>query len=76
MRALKGIDAAFIPMNLPYTMSAEDAAEAVLAFRPKVVYPYHYRGQDGPGDVAAFKELVEKGSPGTKVVPADWYAGQ
>ena len=40
IRALKNIDIAFIPMNLPYTMPAE-AAECVKAFRPKVVYPYH-----------------------------------
>ena len=45
MRALKGIDIAFIPMNLPYTMPPPEASECVKAFRPKVVYPYHYRGQ-------------------------------
>ncbi len=46
MRALKNIDVAFIPMNLPYTMPPEEAADAVKAFHPKVVYPYHYRGSD------------------------------
>jgi L-ascorbate metabolism protein UlaG (beta-lactamase superfamily) len=46
MRALKGIDVAFIPMNLPFTMTPADAADAVKAFHPAVVYPYHYRGQD------------------------------
>jgi L-ascorbate metabolism protein UlaG (beta-lactamase superfamily) len=46
MRALKNIDVAFIPMNLPYTMPPEEAAEAVKAFHPKVVYPYHYMGSD------------------------------
>jgi L-ascorbate metabolism protein UlaG (beta-lactamase superfamily) len=45
MRALKGIDIAFVPMNLPYTMPPAEAAECVKAFGPKVVYPYHYRGQ-------------------------------
>jgi L-ascorbate metabolism protein UlaG (beta-lactamase superfamily) len=45
MRALKDIDIAFIPMNLPYTMPPAEAAECVKAFKPKVVYPYHYRGQ-------------------------------
>jgi L-ascorbate metabolism protein UlaG (beta-lactamase superfamily) len=45
MRALKNIDIAFIPMNLPYTMPPAEAAECVRAFKPKVVYPYHYRGQ-------------------------------
>lgn len=43
MRALKNIDVAFIPMNLPYTMPPAEAADAVKAFKPKVVYPYHYR---------------------------------
>jgi L-ascorbate metabolism protein UlaG (beta-lactamase superfamily) len=46
MRALKNIDVAFIPMNLPYTMTPEEAAEAVKAFKPKVAYPYHYRESD------------------------------
>jgi L-ascorbate metabolism protein UlaG (beta-lactamase superfamily) len=46
MRALKNIDIAFIPMNLPYTMPPAEAAECVKAFKPKVVYPYHYRGQN------------------------------
>lgn len=45
MRALKNIDIAFIPMNLPYTMPPSEAAECVKAFQPKVVYPYHYRKQ-------------------------------
>jgi L-ascorbate metabolism protein UlaG (beta-lactamase superfamily) len=45
MRALKNIDIAFIPMNLPYTMPPSEAAECVKAFKPKVVYPYHYRYQ-------------------------------
>jgi L-ascorbate metabolism protein UlaG (beta-lactamase superfamily) len=42
MRALKSIDIAFPPMNLPYTMSVQKAAEAIRAFTPKIVYPYHY----------------------------------
>ena len=46
MRALKNIDVAFVPMNLPNTMSPEEAAEAVKVFKPKVVYPYHYRQSD------------------------------
>src|SRR6266852_28002 len=44
MKALKNIDYAFIYMNLPFTMTAAEAADAVKAFRPKVVYPYHYFG--------------------------------
>ncbi|MFL6230841.1 MAG: MBL fold metallo-hydrolase, partial [Pyrinomonadaceae bacterium] len=46
MRALKNIDIAFIPMNLPYTMPPSEAAECARAFLPKVAYPYHYRGQN------------------------------
>lgn len=60
MRALKDIDLAFVCMNLPFTMEVEKAADAVLAFKPKVVAPYHYRGQGGLSDVAKFKELVGK----------------
>lgn len=46
MRALKNIDVAFVCMNLPYTMTPEEAAAGVKAFRPKIVYPYHYKGSD------------------------------
>jgi L-ascorbate metabolism protein UlaG (beta-lactamase superfamily) len=67
MRALKNIDVAFIPMNLPYTMPPEEAAEAVKAFKPKVVYPYHYQGSD----LAVF-EAALKGS-GVEVRIRDWY---
>ncbi len=46
MRALKAIDVAFVCMNLPYTMPPSEAAACIKAFRPKVVYPYHYRGSN------------------------------
>lgn len=42
MKALKNIDIAFLPMNLPYTMTPEMAADAARAFKPKILYPYHY----------------------------------
>ena len=45
-RALGTIDVAFMPMNLPYTMTPAEAAECVKAFRPRIVYPYHYLGQN------------------------------
>jgi L-ascorbate metabolism protein UlaG (beta-lactamase superfamily) len=45
MKALKNIDVAFLPMNLPYTMTPAEAAECAKAFKPKVVYPYHSRDQ-------------------------------
>jgi L-ascorbate metabolism protein UlaG (beta-lactamase superfamily) len=73
MRALENIDVALVCMNLPYTMTVEDAADGVLAFAPKKVYPYHYRGQDGLSDVAKFKELVNKGNKDVEVVQLNWY---
>jgi L-ascorbate metabolism protein UlaG (beta-lactamase superfamily) len=42
MKALKNIDIAFLPMNLPYTMTPEMVADAAMAFKPKILYPYHY----------------------------------
>jgi L-ascorbate metabolism protein UlaG (beta-lactamase superfamily) len=42
MKALKNIDVAFLPMNLPYTMTPEMVADAALAFKPKILYPYHF----------------------------------
>jgi L-ascorbate metabolism protein UlaG (beta-lactamase superfamily) len=56
MRSLKNIDIAFIPMNLPYTMPPSEATECVKAFKPKVVYPYHYRGQNVEEFKAALKD--------------------
>jgi len=60
MRALKNIDVAFVCMNLPYTMDINEASSAVLDFKPKIVYPYHYRGQGGLADTEAFKKLVNE----------------
>lgn len=67
MRALTGIEVAFLPMNVPYTMSIEQAADAVKAFKPAIVYPYHY----GSSDTARFKELV---GDAAEVRLVDWYA--
>lgn len=68
LRALKGIDVAFVCMNLPYTMTPEQAAAAVRAFRPKIVYPYHCRGTD----LEKFRRLVGEGD-GIEVRLRDWY---
>lgn len=73
MRALKNIDIALVPMNLPYTMSVEEAASAVLDFAPKAVYPYHYRGTNGLSDVQKFKDLVNAGNPNIAVELLNWY---
>jgi L-ascorbate metabolism protein UlaG (beta-lactamase superfamily) len=67
MRALKNIDVAFVCMNLPYTMPPEEAAEAVKAFHPKVVIPYHYRGSD----LNVFKKGLE--GTGIEVRLIEWY---
>ena len=45
MKALKNIDVAFLPMNLPYTMTPADAAACAKEFKPKIAIPYHYQGQ-------------------------------
>jgi len=55
MKALKNIDVAFLPMNLPYTMTPEMVADAARAFRPKVLYPYHY----GDTDASRLTNLLE-----------------
>ena len=73
MRDLKGIDAAFLPMNLPYTMTPDEAANAAKAFRPKVVYPYHFRSPfDKPSGNAEKFAADMKGS-GVQVKILDWY---
>ncbi len=46
MKALTGIDIAFLPMNLPYTMTPEMVADAAKAFKPKILYPYHFGNTD------------------------------
>ncbi|MCM4170940.1 MBL fold metallo-hydrolase [Arenibacter sp. TNZ] len=73
MRALQNIDKAFVCMNLPYTMTVESAADAVLEFKPKQVYPYHFRGKPDVGDVVKFKKLVNDKDPKIEVVQLDWY---
>lgn len=62
MKALKNIDIAFLPMNLPYTMTPEMVADAAKAFRPKILYPYHY----GKTDPQKLVELL-KNEPGIEV---------
>lgn len=74
MRNLKNIDVAFVCMNLPYTMDIKEAADAVLDFKPKIVYPYHYRGQNGLSDTEAFKKLVNDKNKDIDVRLRDWYS--
>jgi len=56
MKRLAGIDYAFLPMNLPYTMTPEMVADAARAFRPRVLYPYHYGETDPEALVALLKD--------------------
>jgi L-ascorbate metabolism protein UlaG (beta-lactamase superfamily) len=67
MRALKNIDVAFVCMNLPFTMTPEEAAAAVKAFHPRVVIPYHDRGSD----LNVFKNALA--GTGIEVRLLDWY---
>jgi L-ascorbate metabolism protein UlaG (beta-lactamase superfamily) len=67
MKALANIDVAFVCMNLPYTMPPKEAAECVNAFKPRVVYPYHYRGSN----LDEFKSAVT--APGVEVRVRNWY---
>jgi L-ascorbate metabolism protein UlaG (beta-lactamase superfamily) len=70
MKALKNIDVAFIAMNLPYTATPAEAAVCASAFKPKVAYPYHFKGQD----VKIF-EAALAGS-GVEVRLRDWYSSR
>lgn len=76
MRALENIDKAFVCMNLPYTMTVESAADAVLEFKPKQVYPYHFRGRPDVSDVEKFKSIVNEGDSDIEVVQLDWYPNE
>ncbi len=62
MKALTDIDIAFLPMNLPYTMTPEMVADSAKAFKPKILYPYH----TGDTDLAKLTELM-KGTEGVEV---------
>jgi L-ascorbate metabolism protein UlaG (beta-lactamase superfamily)/predicted alpha/beta superfamily hydrolase len=67
LAALKNIEAAFLPVNLPFTMTPEEAAAAARVVKPKYVYPYHSRGSD--------LSILEKalGGSGIQVRLRDWY---
>jgi L-ascorbate metabolism protein UlaG (beta-lactamase superfamily) len=67
MMKLKNIDVAFVPMNLPYTMSPAQAADCVRVMKPKIVYPYHYFESDPRVFESALK------GTGIEVRIRDWY---
>jgi L-ascorbate metabolism protein UlaG (beta-lactamase superfamily) len=62
MKGLRAIDVAFLPMNLPYTMTPEMVADAAKAMKPKILYPYHF----GDTDTSKLMGLM-KDSPGVEV---------
>jgi len=68
MKALEDVDVAFVSMNLPYTMPPSEAAVCVRAFRPKVLYPYHYRGSDLAELQADLADVPE-----VEIRLRDWY---
>ncbi len=55
MKELRDIDIAFLPMNLPYTMTPEMVVDAVKMFRPEILYPYHF----GETDIGKLVELMK-----------------
>ena len=65
---VKQIGIAFVPMNLPYTMTPKEAADAVRAFKPRVVYPYHF----AKSDVSEFTRIVGSDA-GVEVRVRKWY---
>jgi len=58
MKALQEVDVAFLPMNLPFTMTPEMVADAARAFRPRILYPYHF-GQTDTGELVRLLEGEE-----------------
>ncbi len=68
MKELEDISMAFIPMNIPYTMPPSEAAECVKAFKPTVVYPYHFNDSD----LDVFTWRLED-TPEIEVRILDWY---
>jgi L-ascorbate metabolism protein UlaG (beta-lactamase superfamily) len=69
MLGLTGIGIAFLPMNLPYTMVAEQAAEAARTFKPRIVYPFHYTKGPEPKKFAGLMQDVD----GVEVRLRNWY---
>jgi L-ascorbate metabolism protein UlaG (beta-lactamase superfamily) len=59
MKALRDVDIAFVAVNQPYTMTPQQAVEAVKALQPKIFYPYHYGQVDEPTDVEALARMLQ-----------------
>lgn len=59
MKALRNIDIAFLPVNQPYTMTVDQAADAVRAMRPGIFYPYHTGGVEEHTDLGRLQRELE-----------------
>jgi L-ascorbate metabolism protein UlaG (beta-lactamase superfamily) len=59
MKELKDVEVAFLPMNLPYTMTPEMVADAARSFKPKILYPYHYGDTDTTKIIELLKDAKE-----------------
>ncbi|SEQ26548.1 L-ascorbate metabolism protein UlaG, beta-lactamase superfamily [Devosia sp. YR412] len=66
MLALKNIEIAFLPVNLPYTMTPDQAVEALNVFKPRIAYPYHY----GDSDLSIIEKRI---GPDTELRLRNWY---
>ncbi len=73
IRALAAIDAAFLCMNTPFTMTPNEATNVVRAMRPRIVYPYHYRNQGGQTTNAAYFKQILGTDAGIEVRLRKWY---
>ena len=73
--ALHDIDAAFLPVNQPYTMTVDQAVRAVKAIRPHIFYPYHYGEVDEKTDIDRLKRELE-GVTDVRVFPMEWHAAE
>ena len=73
MKALPAIDVAFVCMNLPYTMTPKEAAECVNAFKPKVLFPYHYGVPGGPASNLDELDRALDPKAGVEVRRRAWY---
>lgn len=71
MLALQDVDVAFLPVNLPYTMTEEQAARAVKAIRPAVFYPYHYGQTDHKTDLGKLGTLLEGSGVDMRIRPLE-----
>jgi L-ascorbate metabolism protein UlaG (beta-lactamase superfamily) len=71
MLAMRNVDIAFLPVNLPYTMTEEQAARAIRAIRPAIFYPYHYGGTPHCTDIAKLTAMIDASVTETRIRPLE-----